>query len=73
MFIYLFLCFNPHGTPTGSFPENFMMIQLDLAEKLRISILDCCGGGGGEEGKKGRREGILLCNGLILHSPGLCV
>ena len=42
-----------------------MKIRLDLAEILRISKLDLRDGGG--EGKeKGRRGGILLCNGLII-------
>ena len=45
MFIYLFVCFfvyylffclNPHGTPTGSFPEIFMEVWLYLAEIFRI-------------------------------------
>ena len=39
------------------------MIQLDLAEILRISKLDWRDGGG--EGKGRRRAGIVLCNGLI--------
>ena len=29
-------CFNPRGTPTGSFPESFVKIRLDLAEIFRI-------------------------------------
>ena len=53
-------------TPTGIYPENFMKIRLDLAEILRISKLDWHDGEG--EGKKGRREGIPLCNGLIVLS-----
>ena len=36
-----FFCFNHSGTPTGSFPENFMKIQLDLAEILWIRKLEC--------------------------------
>ena len=48
----LFFCFNHLGTPTGSFPENFVKILLDLAEILRIRILDWRDGGGEE--KKGR-------------------
>ena len=40
MFICLFIdlfvfCFNHSGTPTESSPENFVKIQLDLAEILR--------------------------------------
>ena len=45
-FIYLFVClfvngfvcfcFNHLGTPTGSFPESFVKIPLDLAVILRI-------------------------------------
>ena len=69
LFIYsLFFCFNHHRIPKGSFPQNFVKIQLDLAEILSISKLDWRDGGGGEEeGEKGRRRGgILLCNGLIL-------
>ena len=65
MFIDLFVfCFNHRRVPTGSFPQNFVKIQLDLAEILRISKLDWRDGGG--EGEKGRRRGgILLCNGLM--------
>ena len=48
--------------PTGSFPQNFMKIRLDLAEILRISKLDWRDGGG----KEGRKGGIVLCNGLII-------
>ena len=44
-----------------------MKIGLDLAEILRISKLDWRDRGGEEE-KKGRRGGILLCNGLIMNS-----
>ena len=32
----LFVCFIHHGTPTGSFPESFVKIGLDLAEIYRI-------------------------------------
>ena len=65
VFIDLFIwCFNHHGTPTESFSENSMKIVLDLAEILRISKLDWHDGGEKRE-EKGRREGILLCNGLI--------
>ena len=49
-----FFCFNHRRIPTGSFPQNFVKIRLDLAEILRISKLDWRDGG---EGKKGRREG----------------
>ena len=52
LYICLFSCFNNHGTPIGSFPENFVKIRLDFAEILRISNLDWCDRG---EGKKGRR------------------
>ena len=43
-----------------------MKIGLDLAEILRISKLDWCDGEGKKEKEKGRRGGILLCNGLII-------
>ena len=35
-------CFIHHGTPTGSFPENFVKIRLDLAKILRILKLFIC-------------------------------
>ena len=56
LFIYsIVFCFNHHRIPTGSFPQNFVKIWLDLAEILRISKLDWRDG---EEGKKkGRGEG----------------
>ena len=54
MFIFFYFCFNNRGTHTGSFPENFMKIQIDLAKILRIRKLDWCDGGGKKE--KGRRE-----------------
>ena len=67
--LWIFFCFNHHGTPTENSPENFVKIRLDLAEILRISKLDWRDGGG-EEGEKGRRRGgILLCNGLISGHP----
>ena len=69
MFIYSFVfCFNHRRIPKGSFPQNFVKIGLDLAEILRISKLDWRDGGGEgkKEKEKGRRGGILLCNGLIL-------
>ena len=53
-------CFNHGRIPTGSVPQNYVKIRLDLAEILRISKLDWRDGGGGEEEgekKKGRREG----------------
>ena len=59
-FVYRFVSsfyFNHRGTPTGSFPDNFMNIRFDLAEILRIRKLDWRdrgGGGKGREGKKGR-------------------
>ena len=57
LFIDLFVfCFNHHRIPTGSFPQNFVKIRLDLAEILRISELDWRDGGG-EEGKGRREEG----------------
>ena len=64
LFVYRFVfCFNHRRITTGSFPQNSLKIQLDLAEILRISKLDWRGGGG----KKGRRRGrILPCNGLII-------
>ena len=43
-----------------------MKIRLDLAEVLRISKLDWRDGGKEKEKEKGRREGILLCNCLII-------
>ena len=65
MIVYRFvLHLNDLGTPTEIYPENFVKIRLDLTEILRISKLDWRAGGG--EGKeKGRRGGILLCNGLM--------
>ena len=45
--------FNNLVTPTGSYSENFVKIQLDLAEILRISKLDWRDEGEKEE-KKGR-------------------
>ena len=64
LFIYsLFFCFNHRRIPKGSFAQNFVKIGLDLAEILRISKLDWRDGEGEE---KGRRGGILLCNGLIV-------
>ena len=50
-------CFNHHRIPKGSFPQNFVKIQLDLTEILRISKLDRHDGGGEGEKKKGRRRG----------------
>merc|ERR1712215_165541 len=41
LFVDLFVFyFNHHRIPTGSFPQNFVKIRLDLAEILRISKLD---------------------------------
>ena len=58
LFVYRFFCINHHGTPTGSYPENFVKIQLDLAEISRIRKLDWRDGRGGEEEwEKGRRRG----------------
>ena len=56
MFICLLIYFllNHLGTPTGSYPDNFLKIRLDLAEILRISKLDWHDGLEGK--KKGRRE-----------------
>ena len=55
LFIDLFVfCFNHGRIPTESVPQNFVKIQLDLAEILRISKLDWRDGGGKE---KGRRRG----------------
>ena len=68
MFIGLFVCSYMYLffvlIITGSFPELFVKIWLDLAEILRSSKLDWHDGGGKE--KEGRRGGILLCNGLII-------
>ena len=51
------LCFNHRRIPKGSFPHNFVKIQLDLAEILRISKLDWRDGGGKKEkGRRRRRE-----------------
>ena len=73
MFVCLFVDWfvfylNLLGTPTGIYPENFMKIPLDLAEILRIRKLDWRDGGGEgkKEKEKGRRGGILLCNGVII-------
>ena len=64
LFIDLFVfCFNLCGTPTEIYPEIFVKIRLDFAEILSIRKFDWCDGGGKKE--KGRREGVLLCNGLI--------
>ena len=49
----LFFRLNHRRIPTGNFPPNFVNIQFDLAEILRISKLDWHDRGGGE----GRREG----------------
>ena len=49
MFVF---CFNHGGTPTGSFPENFVKIRFNLAEILQIRKLDWHGGG--KKKKKGR-------------------
>ena len=45
LFVYLFIdlfvfCFSNGKIPTGSFPQNFVKIQLDLAEILGIRKLD---------------------------------
>ena len=73
MFVCLYdlfvFCFNHSKTPTESFSENFMKVQLDLAEILRISKLDWHGREG--EGKKGRRKGIRfydICHNDICHN-----
>ena len=44
LFIYLFVffCFNHRETPTKSYPENFVKIQLDLAEIFRILKMFIC-------------------------------
>ena len=41
MFVYGFGCFYfiHHGTPTGSFPESFVKIRLDLAVIFCIKML----------------------------------
>ena len=36
LFVYENFCFVHRGTPTGSFTESFVKIQLDLAEIFRI-------------------------------------
>ena len=51
LFVWLFIdllifCFNHHGTPRGSFTENFIKIQLDWRReegKGRDGILICNG------------------------------
>ena len=48
-----------------------MKIGLDLAEIIRISKLDWRDGEGKKE--KGRRAGILLCNGLMLICLCVCL
>ena len=54
LFIDLFIfCFNHRRILTGSFPQNFLIIRLDLAEILRISKLDWRDGGGKEKGIRG--------------------
>ena len=65
LFVYISICFcfNHRRIPKESFPQNFVKIKLDLAEILRIRKLFW--NYGGEE--KGRSEGILLCNGLIVR------
>ena len=65
LFVCLFVdffvcCFNYCGTPTESFPEIFVKIQLDLAKILRIRKLDWHDGGGEKKGRG--MEGILLCH-----------
>ena len=57
LFVYIFFifCFNHRRIPTGSFPQNFVKIRLDLAEILRISKLDWRDGGEGKK-EKGRRR-----------------
>ena len=57
LFVDSFFCFNHRGALTGSFPENFLKIRLDLGEILRIRTLDWHDGGGtegSEEGERGR-------------------
>ena len=51
---FYIICFNHRRIPTGSFPQKFVKIGLDLAKILRISKLDWHDRGG-DEGR--RREG----------------
>ena len=63
-FVCFFVCLSHLEILTGRFPESFMKILLDLAEIFMIlknRKIDWCDGG-----KKKGREGILLCNGLIV-------
>ena len=62
LFVYRFVyfCFNNHRIPTGSFPQNFVKIQLDLAEILKISKLDCHDRGGGKKGREGVKESYFV-------------
>ena len=56
-FVYRFVCFcfKQSGTPTENSHENYVKIQLDLTEILRIRSFDWHDGGGKEKGR--RREG----------------
>ena len=61
LFIDLFVfCFNHCRTPTGSFPENFLEIKIDLAEILRIRKLDWHDGGGEEKGREGKESYFVM-------------
>ena len=74
LFVDLFVfCFNHRNIPTGSFPQNIVKIQLDLAEILRISKLDWRDGGGKKGRRRRRRGGILLCNGLMFIWLFVCL
>ena len=70
MYICLFVClfidlfvsyFNHLGITTDIYPENFVKIQLDLAEILRVSKLDWCDGEGeGKEKGRGGKESSFV-------------
>ena len=56
--ILFVFCFNHGRIPTGSVPQNFVKIRLDLAEILRISKLDWRDGGEGKKGRRGEGKGM---------------
>ena len=61
MFVCLFIDLFVHlGTPTGTFPENFVKICVDLAEILRIKKLDWHDRGGGGKGRRGGKESYFV-------------
>ena len=70
LFVYrfVFFCSNHCGTPSESFSENLVTIQLDLPEILRIRKLDWLDG---DKERGRRRGGILHCKGLIKVSEAI--